>query len=200
MLNDMQKKMVEDNHNLIYSFLLKHKLNIEEWYDIAAIGLCKAARCYDGSTEFSTLAYTAMFYEVCKVIRGRKARKRLSNQFIHVSMNDIVYQYDKLEITYNEYIPSSANTEGMALGKVWVEWFISDASLPVLKVLYYRLKGNTYREVGKKIGVTASRCSHLMREIGERYNDGRNCSTNHYNNDEAERKEFVEKILKMLDK
>lgn len=199
MLNDMQKKMVEDNHNLIYSFLAKHNLSVEEWYDVAAIGLCKAAQSYDGSAKFNTLAYKVMFNEVCKVFRHKKAKKRLGNQFVHVSMSDIVYQFDKLEITYDEYIPSSANTEGVALGKIWTEWFIRDASLSALRVLYHRLKGNTYRETGKEVGLTASRCSHLMRDIGKRYNEGKNCTTKHYGDNEAERKELIEKILKMLD-
>mgnify|MGYP001317500519 CR=1 FL=1 len=42
-ITDEASELVEENHNLIYSLLHKCHLNIEEWYDIAAIGLCKAA-------------------------------------------------------------------------------------------------------------------------------------------------------------
>ena len=41
MTND-QKKFAEENHNLILSFLKKYKLEYEEYYDLAAIGFCKA--------------------------------------------------------------------------------------------------------------------------------------------------------------
>ena len=42
-LNDEQRKLVADNHNLIYQYLIDNNLPQDEYYDIAAIGLCKAA-------------------------------------------------------------------------------------------------------------------------------------------------------------
>ena len=51
-----QQKLVEENHGLIYSFLAKHNLPIEEYYDLAAIGLCKASITYQNETTFSTYA------------------------------------------------------------------------------------------------------------------------------------------------
>lgn len=57
------KKIVEENHNLIYSFLNIRNLNIEEYYDIAALGLMKAAKTFDPNrkVKFSTYAYTVMY-------------------------------------------------------------------------------------------------------------------------------------------
>ena len=45
-MTEKQKQLVVDNHNLIYSFLHKHGFDEEEFYDLAAIGLCKAAKSY----------------------------------------------------------------------------------------------------------------------------------------------------------
>lgn len=68
-MNDAQRKLAEDNHNLIYSFLSNHNLSldaVEDWYGTAAIGLCKAALFFDESceTEFSALAYACMESEI----------------------------------------------------------------------------------------------------------------------------------------
>ncbi len=76
-LNDQQRKLVEDNHNLIYSFLKSKNLSldaVEDWYGTAAIGLCKAALCYDESrnARFSTLAYIIMENEVRQVMRSNR--------------------------------------------------------------------------------------------------------------------------------
>lgn len=76
-LNDEQRKLVEDNHNLIYSFLNSRHLSldaIEDWYGTAAIGLCKAALIYDESKgcKFTTLAYIIMDNEVKQVMRSNK--------------------------------------------------------------------------------------------------------------------------------
>lgn len=42
-----RKKLAEENHNLIYWFCWKNHLDIEEWYDIIAIGYMKGINSYD---------------------------------------------------------------------------------------------------------------------------------------------------------
>lgn len=66
MLTEAQQQLATDNHNLIYSFLKKYNLKIDDWYDVAAIGFCKAARDYDASRDatFSSCAYFYMYREV----------------------------------------------------------------------------------------------------------------------------------------
>lgn len=60
------QKLVEDNHNLIYKFLRNYNLE-DDWYDVAAIGLCKAANNYNSDKyEFSTYAYRCMYNEMWK--------------------------------------------------------------------------------------------------------------------------------------
>ena len=74
-LNKEQQKLVEYNHNLIWSFMNKNKLStnaVEDWYGTCAIGLCKAAIAYnpDKNLKFSTLAYVCMHNEVKKVLEN----------------------------------------------------------------------------------------------------------------------------------
>ncbi len=77
MLSEEQQKLVEENHNLIYSFLKSRKLSldaVEDWYGAAAIGLCKAAIAYDKKrkAKFTTFAYLAMETEVRQVMRRNR--------------------------------------------------------------------------------------------------------------------------------
>lgn len=77
-LNNAQRKLVEDNHNLIYSFLNSRHLSlnaVEDWYGTAAVGLCKAALAFDESrgVKFSVLAYICMDSEVRCVSKNRKS-------------------------------------------------------------------------------------------------------------------------------
>ena len=76
-LNKTQQKLVEDNHNLIYSFMHKNKLNfeaVEDWYGTCAVGLCKAALTYnpDRNVKFNTLAYVCMSNEMKMVFRHQE--------------------------------------------------------------------------------------------------------------------------------
>ena len=42
-LTPEQQKLVTDNHNLIYSLANAKNIDLDEYYDVLAIGLCKAA-------------------------------------------------------------------------------------------------------------------------------------------------------------
>lgn len=78
-LTEKQAKMVEDNHNLIYTFLYKNGLDnneIEDWYGVAAIALCKAAATYDENigTPFSSYAFKVMTNAVKSTARDNSRR------------------------------------------------------------------------------------------------------------------------------
>lgn len=76
-LNSEQQKLVEDNHNLIYSFMNRNKLSlnaVEDWYGTCAVALCKAALTFNPNKKiaFSTLAYVCMSNEMKMVFRSRE--------------------------------------------------------------------------------------------------------------------------------
>ena len=76
-LNKTQQKLVEDNHNLIWSFMNKNKLStnaVEDWYGTCAVALCKAALTYnpDRNVKFSVLAYVCMSNEMKMVFRQQE--------------------------------------------------------------------------------------------------------------------------------
>ena len=86
-LTSTQQKMVEDNHKLIYGAAHKYKINLEEYYDVLAIGLCKAAMAFDETKgQFSTFAYIIMLNEYNGVLRHNKTSSVIPAQNI-VSMN-----------------------------------------------------------------------------------------------------------------
>lgn len=65
MLNDEQRELVIRNHNLIYAALRKYKYPVSEFYDVAAIGLCKAAMWYNDDiyARFSVVAFKFILNE-----------------------------------------------------------------------------------------------------------------------------------------
>lgn len=65
-ITDEQRKLVEENHNLIYSFLYSNQFSLEEHYDVAAIGLCNAAINFNPNKgySFTTYAYKVMMSKI----------------------------------------------------------------------------------------------------------------------------------------
>ncbi len=77
-LSEQQKKKAEENHNLIYGYAKMHNISVEEYYDLLAIGLCKATINYDDSKgEFSSLAYRCMKNELVDYFRSCNGKSRV---------------------------------------------------------------------------------------------------------------------------
>ena len=70
-LTDEQRKIVEANHDFIDNFLNKYLYDIEEFYDLAAIGLCEAVSTYKGKCNrddnyFLNYVEDCIFNEICE--------------------------------------------------------------------------------------------------------------------------------------
>lgn len=107
-LNDTQRRLVEENHNLIYTFLNSRNLSldaIEDWYGVAAIGLCKAALSWDEikKIKFSTYAF------VCMENIVRSELKKNSNSLHNYSISMDTCLNDTDEVTIGDFVPDKNN-------------------------------------------------------------------------------------------
>lgn len=122
-LDDKQRQLVSDNHSLIYSYAKSKNLYLDEYYDLLAIALCKAAKSFDeGKTKFSTFAYKCMENEVNTYWRKLNAQYSIPQDMIvyyHASQSidetecrdfsDLFYDYESQEsaeyaIMFSEFI------------------------------------------------------------------------------------------------
>ncbi len=200
-LNNEQRKLIEDNHNLIYGFMTKHKLDFEEWYDVCAIGLCKAAFAYDDSLyKFATFAYHSMLYEVRKAMREQKAKKRKATR-TEVSLNQTVKTSLNEEVPLIEILASESKNEDYAVDKEWVHWFLAHASTIMLKIIYAKLtECKTCQEVSEKFGVSREAVNKQMRILQKHIKDGTRPYCRLRYDSKEERDEWREKVYKTLDK
>lgn len=95
-LTDDQKRLIEQNHHLVYSFLNSKHLNVEEWYDVAIFGLIKAAIVFQPEKgKFSTIAYYWMhFYVASEYKQQNLVKKRIQKSNI-LSLNNTKIYDDK---------------------------------------------------------------------------------------------------------
>ena len=178
-LTKEQQAMVENNHQLIYWFLNKEKLSIEDFYDIVAIGLCKAAIDFDESKgfKFSTLAYRCMRNEVGSYLRSINAKGRAGNN--HIISLDTTY-FDEEEkiplidtISENDFDSLIENLADNNCNRKYENMVISrlgtlDLSLftkkqsEVIKLLY---KGLNKSEVAKILGCSKQNIDSYLKNI-----------------------------------
>lgn len=174
-LNDEQRQFVAENHNLIYSFLNSNKLDVEEWYDLAAIGLCKAAINYNGEiAKFSTFAYKCMWNQVHIEMRKQYAIRRADD-------NAVLY-YDAMfecsddgdEVTFLSLIPDLKYDTGkqatirMALYELFNK--ANDKERTVLELLY---RGYKQGEIARYLGHSQAYVSRVQKKFKNLYNNER---------------------------
>lgn len=124
MLSDEQRKLVEDNLNLVYFYIHRYKLPVDD-SDIGYIALCKAAKTYDESKGAKFSTYAMFCIQNAYRLNHRKSKYKENELTMPVITlpdgnetdlasytPDIIYDtiacYNRLEFTNNlkEYINS----------------------------------------------------------------------------------------------
>lgn len=110
----MQEQLILKNHNLVYQVLKKMNLyeKLDEFYDIAIIGLVKAAKTYDDNKKikFSTYACTCIRNELFLYLRQQKSNKFKAN-YNTISLEKIITDDDCNGILLKDILASKVNIE-----------------------------------------------------------------------------------------
>lgn len=164
-LTDEQKALVTENHQLIYGFLSKNGLEIEEFYDLAAIGLCNAAINYRDSDElFSTYAYICMKNVIFNEIRRLNGVKKVPERLIS-SYNVPIPGCEDDEIEILDTFKSTFNVEKHVLDQIILEKLMKKLSGKHKNTLILSLKGYNNSEIADFLGCTPTYISKLKKKI-----------------------------------
>lgn len=163
-----QEQLVTDNHNLIYHCIHKYKgTTIEDYYDVCAIGLCKAAISYDTSKgiKFATYACVIIENEIRQLLRNSK------------KYSVPVYSLDRTfnntsdgtgEIAFGENI-----TTGLSAYDEIVPYQLDEVlNAQEYKVVVLTLQGYTQLEIGNIIGKSQAQISRYFHSIKQKLNEG----------------------------
>lgn len=169
-LNDEQRKLVADNHNLIYAFLHSNRLSIEDYYDLAAIGICKAALAYDDTkSKFSTYAYKCMWNQVMIEKRKQNAIMRADEQavFYYEAMFDC---NDESECSFLSLLPDWKQDVGkQAEIRHFIFELYSKLNEKEIKILDLLIQGYTQREICSCVGCAQPTVSRFQKRLKDIY-------------------------------
>lgn len=155
-LTDDQAKIVEDNYKLIYWYAgLKH-LDIEEWYGLLAIELCKAVQKHNPKKSS-----IANYYKLrCDSLVHKEYQKGNADKRSHEGLVD-------LEDLYGT---DNVSDDGMFYDDVdnylhLKELFDGEYG----DIIRMRWEGYTQQEIAEKVGLSQSQISNILREVRWRY-------------------------------
>lgn len=163
-LTDNQKRLVEENHNLIYSCMHKFgiKLNeFDDYYGDAAIALCNAAIHADEKTgKFSTFAYKCIENELRRKFNYENRQKRKTNKLCSSYDELIGYDTSKLNL-----ISSNENLEKNMIMKLNFESEMDVLTNRQRNILLMYGQGYTLREIGKVFNISFQAVSFNLVQI-----------------------------------
>ena len=173
-LNYEQQQLVEQNHNLIYSFAKSRKLDLEGYYDVLAIGLCKAALVFDENKgTFSTLAYKCMSNEYNKIIKKQTLKRKIPDNLLS-SLDAVINisEEDGSETTLYDYIKKDIFPipDSSTITNIMIKNFYNNKlTKQEQKVFRLLVQDRTQVEISKIMGLTRSRIGQIVMRIREKW-------------------------------
>lgn len=177
-LTQEQKNIIEENYNLIYSFLHKHlkeelqkgEEHVQAVKDALEDGLIKAAQYYDPEKgKFSTIAYQCMRTEIGMLFRR-------TGKYHH-------YKKWDFETSLNELIDSDEDNKGIQFGEEEDGFYVLEKeekaketsdileklsqvmSSQELKIISQLKGGASYSKIGEALGISRQSVSNRMGDI-----------------------------------
>lgn len=154
-LTEEQQAFATENHNLIYSFAISANVAVEDYYDVLAIGFCKAVIGYKNSkSKFSTYAYVCMRNELYQTYRKEnKYTKEIPIDEDYAFTDDCKIEDKELDLINVANIKSLVQT----LPKKEQE------------IVRLRLLGYSQYRIAEKLGLSQSDISRRLKNIRIKY-------------------------------
>lgn len=160
-LTEKQRTLVEKNHGLIFAYLRRHALSMDDYYDICALGLCQAAQTYSPERgKFTTLAFSCMKHEIIRSFREVKREPPTVSVETIVSEDQKLCLLDLLGVN-QDFSGADAEAEIKALLPK-----LTPREAYVLRAL---IEGETQRQIAETLGVSRQAVNRHVKEIQKIY-------------------------------
>lgn len=165
-MTDKQKKLAEENHNLIYACLKKYNLPVDEFYDIAAIGLCKAAILFNEEKgySFSTLACHIINNELKMCFRKNVQKSAIPFDCL-LYYQDTVSDVDGHIKEILDFMPDNVNVESEVITNIVIEELAGKLSERDRLVFDMLMLGYRQIDICSVVGLSQPQISRIKRKI-----------------------------------
>lgn len=171
-----QQQLVTDNMNLIYKVLSDmgyaeyqnpERFN-EDWYGVAAIGLCLAASLYKPETgvSFCTYAYNTIWNEISKAQTKNKRLYQIPEDKLCYGESLVLNDSD-CDSTLFDMIPGNEKYEPEIVLEREIFYLLDElkADKRLRYVVIRSYEGYSSSEIAKKIGVSRTTVRHLLQQF-----------------------------------
>lgn len=170
-LTKEQQELVEINHNLIYKFAKKRNVIIDDYYDILAIGLCKAATIFDKNKgEFSTVAFRCMENELCMYWRHEQRQSAVPDDMILSYDAPIGDEDSDNKGSFLDNFADSNYTHDIVIGNIMSDILLSVLNDKEKTIVEFLDNGLSQVDIAIRLGCTRQNISYCIKQIGKKWN------------------------------
>lgn len=167
-LTEEQRELVSKNHDLIYSYAHKRNISIDEYYDVLAIGLCKAAKSFDNNKAgFSTFAYRCMENELNMLWKEGQKKSTIPNASVlsydASATKECLDNRNSLLEVFTDYQSYS----DMLYATMLLD-LMKKLNLKEKKIFKFLLNDFTREEIANKIGCKRQNVDYYVQKIREK--------------------------------
>lgn len=154
-LTDNQRRIAEENHNLIYGFLHKRKLDIDEWYGDMAVAFVEAVGMWNPSRgTLSTFAFIVMGSHHARILQADRYLKRKALvQSLDAPLTD------DTDSTLGEVLPDSVSVEDDAVFLAHLETANAQLTDRQRKIIKLVAAGCDQSDIAARLGTSQPQVS-----------------------------------------
>lgn len=161
-MTDAQRRLAEENHDLVYAFLEENNLSVNQYYDVVIFGYLCAVQEYCEKPslrkyKFATVAWKKMLCELKDYQRYISSKK---NSYTTVSLNDYVSEGSDLRWEDVLFEPDDI------LEQLHADLILHDlaARLPrrEMRIIRMKLRGDKMHDIAKAERLTFREINRLL--------------------------------------
>lgn len=158
-LTDKERQMVEDNEKLIYWYANKKNLDLDEWYGLLAIELCKTVRKYNPDRG-SLSTYFKLRADI--MVYRKMQEKYRSGELYDYEIDESQHEDESVEVF--DKVDSDIALEDL------LESLETDRGRIIIRM---KLDGYTQKEIAEETGLTQQGVGWVLRKVRERLDANR---------------------------
>lgn len=171
-LTDEQRKIVEDNVNLIYGYCAKHSLDADEYFGVLSESLCAAVRHHDpNKSKLSTYVYQCFSMKLAREYRTQTTQSRdASKNNITLIPLDCTIASENGRSMLLEDIVADNNDDTTVVDLIdLIEYCIAPYNDRYKRIIWLMIDGYPGRDIAKMVGVSPSYVSVVLYRFRTRF-------------------------------
>lgn len=169
MMTYEQKKLAEENIRLVYWFIHRRELSVDEYEGMLMETLCRAAIKFDPQKGFKFSSYALLSFSNCikMHVRNRTATCRVPEHLVQSGEEAVYRNSDGIATTLFDVIADKRDDVEDMLFLETVKEYVESLDKEDRMILCMKIEGMGQRDIAKRVGMSQPNVCRRLKRILE---------------------------------